>query len=329
MPACMTDSVPAIETTALSKRFGEVTAVEALDLVVEDGEAFGFLGPNGAGKSTTIDILLGLIAPTSGRATVLGHDVETESKALRRRVGVLPEGATVYQRLTGREHVESAIRMKDADDNPADRLAYVGLAQEDWDRPAGGYSKGMCRRLGLAMALVGNPDLLILDEPTSGLDPTGIQDVREIVREQADSGRAVFFSSHILPEVEAVCDRVAIMNSGRLAAVDEVDRLREATSAGARVELRVETVPDNLGLAALDGVVEVMVDDSTIRATCARPAAKMDVIRRVDDATRVLDVIAESASLEPVFNAYAEPVSKVDAKAAARSDRTAAAEESS
>ena len=295
----------AIETTALTKRFGDVTAVSDLDLTVERGEAFGFLGPNGAGKSTTLNLLLGFISATSGGASVLGYDVQTESKAIRKRIGVLPEGATVYENLTGRDHVASAIRMKNGDDDPEERLGYVGLSPDDWDRPAGDYSKGMRQRLGLAMALVGDPDLLVLDEPSSGLDPTGIQEVREIVNEQVDVGRTVFFSSHILSEVEAVCERVGIMNDGRLAAIDDVSRLRETATAEARVELRVETVPADLDLEALSGVADVTTGASTVRVTCTDPTAKVAVIRRVDRATEVLDVVSEETSLESVFNAYA------------------------
>ena len=295
----------AIETTALTKRFGDVTAVADLDLTVEDGEAFGFLGPNGAGKSTTINLLLGFVSATDGTASVLGYDVATESKAIRRRIGVLAEGTSVYENLTGRDHVESAIRMKDGDDDPESKLEYVGLAPDDWDRPAGDYSKGMRQRLGLAMALVGDPDLLILDEPSSGLDPTGIQDVRTITEEQVEAGRTVFFSSHILAEVEAVCERVGIMSGGRLAAIDDVSRLRETTGAGARVKLDVESVPADLGLGGLPGVTDVTTDSSTVRATCTDPTAKMEVIRRVDRAAEVLDVVAEETSLESVFNSYA------------------------
>ena len=296
----------AIRTTALTKRFGDVTALSDLNLVVEEGEAFGFLGSNGAGKSTTINLLLGFITPTSGSATVLGHDVQTESKALRQRVGVLPEGLSVYERLTGRDHVQSAIRMKGADDDPEEQLEYVGLAPSDWDRPAGEYSKGMRQRLGLAMALVGDPNLLILDEPSSGLDPRGMQEIREIVLEQVDSGKTVFFSSHILSEVETVCDRIGIMKYGRLAAVDTVDQLRETATINAQVELQVEAIPDELDLTAIPGVTDVTTNDSTICATCSSPTAKMDVIRQVDEATRVIDVIAEDTSLETVFNTYAE-----------------------
>jgi ABC-2 type transport system ATP-binding protein len=307
----------AIQTIGLSKRYpvgrrfpngspsNDVVAVDDLDLTVEDGAAFGFLGPNGAGKSTTIDMLLGFREPTSGTATVLGHDVQAEPKAARKRIGVLPDDFGVYDRLSGRDHVETAIRMNDAEDDAAELLEYVGLEADDWDRPVGDYSTGMCRRLGLATALVGDPELLVLDEPTSGLDPNGIQEVRKIVREQTDAGRTVFFSSHVLSEVEAVCDRVGIMNDGRLVAVDDVAALRETIPTEARVELTVDTVPGNLDVSGIDGVSSVETDGSTVRAFCTEPTAKMAVIREVDHATEVRDVVAESGSLESVFNAYA------------------------
>lgn len=296
----------AIETTDLSKRYGDVTAIENLNFSVEKGEAFGFLGPNGAGKSTTINVLLGFLSPSSGSASVLGHDVQTESKSLRRRIGVLPESTSVYEQLTGREHVELAIRMKNCDDDSEDRLSYVGLDPEDWNRTAGNYSKGMRQRLSLAMALVGDPELLILDEPTAGLDPNGMQEVRKIIRDQIDAGRTVFLSSHLLSEVEAVCKRIGIMNDGELVTIDDVDRLRDAAVGDACVELRVESVPDNLDLTALSGVTEVATEESIIRATCSTRATKMRVIRRVDAATRVTDVVAEDVSLETVFDTYTE-----------------------
>ncbi|NEU58556.1 ABC transporter ATP-binding protein [Halorussus sp. MSC15.2] len=295
-----------IETTSLTKRYGDVTAIEDLHLTVRKGEAFGFLGPNGAGKSTTINILLGFLEPSSGSACVLGHDVQTESKALRRRIGVVPEGTSVYEQLTGRKHVELATRMKNCDDDPEDRLRYVGLDPEDWDRRAGDYSKGMRQRLSLAMGLVGNPDLLILDEPTSGLDPNGMQDVRDIIREQTDAGRTVFMSSHLLAEVESVCKRVGIMNDGELVTVDEVDRLRETAVGDADVKLSVEAVPDELDLTAIEGVTDVTIADSTIRVACSKRDTKMAVIRHVDQIATVTDVVAEDISLEAVFETYTE-----------------------
>ncbi|WP_158057773.1 ABC transporter ATP-binding protein [Halorussus halophilus] len=295
----------AIETSGLTKRFGEdVLAVDSLDLQVEEGEIFGFLGPNGAGKSTTINMLLDFLRPTEGTATVLGYDAQRETDEIRQRIGVLPEGAALYDRLTGREHVEWVIETKDTNDDADAILNHVGLEPDARDRRAGGYSKGMGQRLGLGMALVGDPDLLILDEPSSGLDPNGIQEMRELLRNEAENGTTVFFSSHILSEVEAVCDRVGIMNRGNLVAKDSIEALRDSAESGASITLTVESVPQSLDVAGLDGVTDVSIDGTTITATCADPAMKVDVVRHVARVATVLDIHSEEESLENLFNAY-------------------------
>ena len=213
----------AIRTDGLTKRFGDVVAVDAIDLTIQEGEVFGFLGPNGAGKSTTINLLLDFIRPTDGSVEVLGMDAQQNPAAIRRRVGVLPDGYGFDDPLTGREYLAWAIRNKSADDDPDELLSLVGLT-DDASRLAGEYSKGMQQRLAFAIALVGDPDLLILDEPSTGLDPNGIQQLRSVVRKRAENGTTVFFSSHILSEVEAVCDRVGVMNAGELVATDRPRR---------------------------------------------------------------------------------------------------------
>ena len=307
----------AIETQSLTKRFGDdVLAVDSLDLTVESGEIFGFLGPNGAGKSTTINMLLDFVRPDEGTATVLGFDAQRESDAVRERVGVLPEGASLYDRLTGREHVEWVAETKGANADPDTVLDRVGLDPAARDRKAGGYSKGMGQRLAFGMALVGDPDLLILDEPSTGLDPTGIQEMRDLLREEAESGTTVFFSSHILSQVEAVCDRVGIMNEGRIVVEDTIEGLRDAAGGSSQISLAVEAIPDDLvaAVASLDGVEYATAgqegdgnrkrETQRITATCAVPTAKVDVIERVNAKTPVLDIHSEGASLEELFNAY-------------------------
>jgi ABC-2 type transport system ATP-binding protein len=305
--------MPAIEADGLTRTFGDFVAVDDLSLTVEQGEAFGFLGPNGAGKSTTINVLLGFLEPTAGSMTVLGRDVTSESRAIRERTGLLPEGYDVYQNLTGREHVVSAIETKRADDDPDAILDRVGLAPDDARRPAGDYSKGMRQRLALGVALVGSPDLLVLDEPSSGLDPKGVKLLREIVAEEADRGATVFFSSHVLDEVERVCDRVAIMQAGEIVAVNSVDELRSELSAESVVEATVDEVPPSLSLGDLEGVAEVEIDGTTVRATCTRPAAKMRALRHVDDVATVEDIGVRDASLESVFEKYTATTEDADA----------------
>jgi ABC-2 type transport system ATP-binding protein len=293
----------AIETRSLTKRFGSLHAVRDVSLHVERGEVFGFLGPNGAGKSTTINVLLDFVRRTSGEVSVLGHDPEENPRAVRERIGVLPEAAGFYDRDTARDHLRFATAMKRVDDDPDDLLERVGIAGAA-DRPVGGFSKGMRQRLGLAVALVGDPDLLVLDEPLSGLDPSGARILREIVREERDRGAAVFFSSHIMDQVEAICDRVGVMHDGELVAVETVEALRNRTAAPFGVVLTVDAVPDGVedDLSALDGVEDVTVRDGSVRVGCTDPSAKAAAVAWLDAAgVTVVDVETESPSLEQVF----------------------------
>jgi ABC-2 type transport system ATP-binding protein len=297
--------MPAIETNGLTKQFGEdVRAVDDLDLAVEEGEVFGFLGPNGAGKSTTINMLLGFLRPTSGSIRVLGWDVTAESRSVRRRTGLLPEGYEPYPNLTGREHVESAIDAKNADDDPDRLIERVGLAPDDARRPAKEYSTGMRQRMSLAASLVGDPDLLIFDEPSSGLDPDGVALLREIIREETERGATVFFSSHILEEVEKVCDRVGILQNGELVALDTIDNLRVNLGTGATVTATLDAIPSDLGVGSISGVGEVSVDETAITAEIEEPAAKMDVLRHLDERATVEDIDVAEASLEALFEEY-------------------------
>jgi ABC-2 type transport system ATP-binding protein len=298
--------VAAIETTGLTKRYGhDVYAVDDLTLTVEEGEVFGFLGPNGAGKSTTIDVLLDYVRPTAGSATVLGYDAQREAEAIHQRVGILPDGYHLYDRLSGRDHVQFAVDLKDAADDPDAILERVGLDPSAAARPAGTYSKGMSQRLALGMALVGAPDLLILDEPSTGLDPDGIRDIREITLEHAADGGTVFFSSHVLSQVEAVCDRVGILNRGRLVAVDTIDGLRDAVGTGSSITLTVDTPPTGLTADAIDGMESVVLEGETVRATVLDPTAKVAVVDAVRAAgSAVLDLETHDPSLEELFTEY-------------------------
>jgi ABC-2 type transport system ATP-binding protein len=217
-------STPAIRTEGLTKRYGSTAVVDSLDLVVDADEVFGFLGPNGAGKSTTIGMLLDYVRPTSGSVRVLGRD-SRDVVDVHRRLGVLPDRYGLYPDLTARQHLEFVVDTKGASDDPEALLARVGLADAT-DQQAATFSQGMEQRLALAMALVGTPDLLVLDEPFTGLDPHGVRTVREIVHEENERGAAVFFSSHVLGQVELVCDRVGIVHEGRLVASGTLDELR-------------------------------------------------------------------------------------------------------
>ena len=228
---------PAIETDGLTKQYGDSTALSELDLTVERGEVYGFLGPNGAGKSTTINLLLNYIKPTAGTARVLGHDPWNDVVACHQRVGICPDRFDTYDDLSARRHLELVIDTKRADDTPRSLLERVGLV-DAIDKPAGEFSQGMEQRLALAMSLVGDPDLLVLDEPFTGLDPHGASLVRAVVDAESERGATVFFSSHVLGQVELVCDRVGILHRGRLVAEGSLADLRDrcGLSADATIE---------------------------------------------------------------------------------------------
>jgi ABC-2 type transport system ATP-binding protein len=215
-----------LSTHQLSKTYGTRAAVKALDLEVHRGEVFGFLGPNGAGKTTTIRMALGLVRPTSGRVEVLGHDVQTAGGRVLPRVGALVEAPALYGYLSGRDNLRafasvlggvSSARLDEV-------LEVVGLAGRQKDRVKS-YSLGMKQRLGVATALLNDPQLLLLDEPANGLDPAGIVDMRDLLRRLAASGKTVFISSHVLAEVQHICDRVAIVNLGELVRLAPVAEL--------------------------------------------------------------------------------------------------------
>ncbi|MWG34312.1 ABC transporter ATP-binding protein [Halomarina oriensis] len=300
--------MPAIDVDGVTKRFGGgVTALQDLNLTVKEGEIYGFLGPNGAGKSTTINILLDFIRPTEGSATVLGMDAQADSKAVRRRVGVLPDAYHVYERLTGRQHVQFAIDSKETGERPEDLLNRVGIS-EAADRKAGGYSKGMAQRLVLAMALVGDPDLLILDEPSTGLDPNGAREMRRIIQQENDRGTTVFFSSHILEQVEAICDRVGILHNGELVAEDSMENLRANIGSGSTLTVTVDepTEPAVEAVRDVPGVSEVSVDGTSIVVVIS-DASKTRILEAIEEnGCEVRDFATEKASLEELFATYTE-----------------------
>ena len=230
---------PAITTTNLTKRYGESLALDGLDLEVKRGEVYGFLGPNGAGKSTTINLLMSYCTPTAGTAQVLGYDPWESVVDCHQRVGILPDGFSVYGDRSAREHLELVIETKQTTDEPSSLLTQVGLA-DAIDKPAGDFSQGMKQRLALAMSLVGDPELLILDEPFTGLDPHGVGLVRDVVSEKTDAGTTVFFSSHVLNQVELVCDRIGILAAGQLVKEGTPAALRE--QAGLSADATVEDI---------------------------------------------------------------------------------------
>jgi len=236
-----------VEITNLTKdyevgfwRKRKVRALDGLSLSIDRGQIFGFLGANGAGKTTTLKLLMRLIFPTDGSARILGHDIQDVS--MHQRIGYLPENPYFYDYLTAREFLDycaqifglpAAQRKK----RTADLLARVKLDEKRWDTQLRKFSKGMLQRVGLAQALVNDPELVFLDEPMSGLDPVGRREVRDLIGALRDEGKTVFMCSHILSDIEVLCDRVAILKRGRLAQVGYLDELRGSTDGPGRMEV--------------------------------------------------------------------------------------------
>ena len=228
----------AIETRNLTKRFGERTAVDQVDLQVRRGDIFGFLGQNGAGKSTTIRMLLGLIRPTQGSVSLLGHPIPDQRQPALRKVGAIVDAPAFYEYLTGQQNLEafSALSGRVSRQRYEEVVRWVHLTGRQHDKVRI-YSHGMRQRLGLAQALLPNPELLILDEPTDGLDPQGIREIRQLIGQLArEQDLTIFLSSHLLHEVERTCSRIAIIDSGRLLYQGSVDELLKS-----EVRFRIRT----------------------------------------------------------------------------------------
>lgn len=227
----MSDDV-AIRTESLTRRFGELVAVDRLDLVVPRGVIFGFLGPNGAGKSTTINMLVSLLPPTAGTATVAGFDIQTDPMEVKRRIGVVPEDFSLYERLTASEHLELVGRLHGL--RPAEiaarippLLSVLELGDSS-DKMILDYSQGMRKKTVIACALLHAPEVLFLDEPFEGVDPISTRALKAILRDMVDRrGTTIFFSTHVMELAERFCDRVGIINKGQLAGVGSIPELRQ------------------------------------------------------------------------------------------------------
>jgi len=285
---------PAIRAVALTKRYGRARGVSGLEFDVRRGEVFGFLGPNGAGKTTTIRLLLDLIRPTGGQLEVLGVEPRAGGPALRRRIGYLPGDLRLYESLTGRELLTYFAALRGADDL-GDAPELVERLDVELDRRIGALSRGNRQKVGLVQALMHRPELLILDEPSSGLDPLVQQTFLELMREAAARGATVFLSSHALPEVQEVADRVAVVREGELVLVDSVEALRAKARTRVGVTLAEEPPP---GAFALDGVEELRRDGNRVELAVA---GEPDALVKLLAAFHVVALESREADLEDVF----------------------------
>jgi ABC-2 type transport system ATP-binding protein len=312
-----------VAVRGLTKRYGEFRAVDGLDLAIERGTLFGFLGPNGAGKTTTIRMVLGLILPSEGAVEVLGEPMAGEGSATRagiralERVGALIEEPSAWSYLSGRRNLEAMARAgRSAEDRRRrlDRIDEVLRLVELADaagKKVKAYSQGMRQRLGIAGALLGEPELLVLDEPTNGLDPRGMREVRQLLRRLADEGTTVFVSSHLLWEVEAMCDRVGVLARGRLVADGPPSSLRPSANR-LRIEVddeaRARTVLAAIDGARLDGQSPSTEDrPGVLRVELSGPATPAAVnAALVSAGVRVSALVPEHESLEDVFVSLVE-----------------------
>jgi ABC-2 type transport system ATP-binding protein len=288
----------AIQTHGLTKIYGRRLGIEALDLEVQSGEIFGFIGPNGAGKTTTIRLLLDLLHPTRGRAEILGLDSHRQSVEVRRSVGYLPGEFGLDPRVTGRQLVRNFARLRGQNGlGKADELA--GRLGVDLDLPTGRLSRGNRQKVGIVQALFHEPALAILDEPTTGLDPLVQDTFLQVLREARAQGRTIFLSSHILSEVERVCDRVAIVRGGHLAALETTASLLEKRRK--RVTLVFAAPVDVSAFAALPGVSGVQAEGTTV---WLRVADGIDAVIKLAARYTLLDLNVEHPSLDEVFLGY-------------------------
>ena len=295
----------AVETFGLTKRYGSVTAVSDLSLRIEPGQVFGFLGPNGAGKSTTIRMLMALQRPAKGRVSVLGLDAHAGTVAVRRRIGYLPGDLELFPRLTGRQHIAWFARSRGLHDySLAGHLA--GRFQVVADRPVRELSKGNRQKIGLVLAFMHRPELLVLDEPTSGLDPLMQREFEDLLQETAAEGRTVFLSSHELDEVQRSAHRIGIIRDGRLVAEDTVEGLRRA--APRKMEIRFRRPVDQAELDVLRGVTVIAADG---------PRVTLDVTGEIGPVLRVIashdpvDLTSRPPDLDELFlGFYRQPPAK-------------------
>jgi ABC-2 type transport system ATP-binding protein len=287
-----------ITAEGLTKTFGAHRGVDELDFEVNRGEVFGFLGPNGSGKSTTIRLLLGLYHPTTGAAKVFGHDPNDDASAILGQTGYLPGEFALHPRLTGRQHIDFVARAR----GMSDRKVHDDLVERFdviLDRPCRTLSKGNRQKIGIVLAFMHRPELLILDEPTAGLDPLMQREFQQLLRETVAEGRTVFLSSHELDEVQRVVDRLAIIREGVLVVTDTVANLRKAVPR--TLEFRFASAVDPTVFSAIEGVRVIESDGDHISLSLHGPIA---LVLRAASEHDPIDVIARPADLDELFLTY-------------------------
>ena len=301
-----------IETSDLTRIYGNVTAVDHLNLRISEGEVFGFLGPNGAGKTTTILMLLGLTEPTSGNASVVGFNPTRDPLKVKRVVGYFPEKIGFYNDLSARQNLRytadlNAVPLRDVEKKIDVLLAKVGLA-DIGERQVGKFSRGMKQRLGIADILMKDPKVVILDEPTSGIDPQGIEQILELISNMRKQNITVVLSSHQLHQVQCICTRVGIIANGKLVADGSLEKLgREAIGGGAyRIEVQTAEPEPKLFdiIKVVPGVISVHGDGITLEVNCDRDIRPQLAKVVVDSGALLVEMKIEKYGLEEIYMKY-------------------------
>ena len=302
-----------IKTTSLTKQYGEFTAVDKLDLSIEQGEVFGFLGPNGAGKTTTILMLLGLTSPTNGSATIYGYDCTRNPLSVKRITGYLPENVGFYGELSAEDNLRYTASLNKINGEESSRrikqvLEDVGLIDRA-KQPVRQYSRGMRQRLGIADVLLKRPKVVILDEPTQGIDPASVPELLEIIRKMSQEHKiTVVLSSHQLHYVQRICSRVAIMSNGKAVMQGNVDELSQKVMGGEDivVDLEVEkSTPEIIkSLSALSGVRKVTSNGNMLTVECSRGVKKELASSVISNAGTVLTLRSADSVLEEIYLRY-------------------------
>lgn len=292
------NSQSVLNTQELSKYYGKRRGIVDINLDVKGGEVFGYLGPNGAGKTTTIRTLLGLLKPSGGTATVLGHDIVKESLELRRKIGYLPGELNTYQNMTGADYLRYLANLRGGVDWDFAMQLAERLNCETAPRMSS-LSHGNRQKLGLVQAFMARPELLILDEPTIGLDPLMQQEFYHMVAEVRADGRTVFLSSHIMPEVERVCDRVAIIREGVIVTTEEISTIKSRVLRKMEIHF-AEDVPAEC-YTNIEGVRDVVVSGNVLSCTVV---GELDALIKAAAQAHVVNIISQEPSLEEVFLTY-------------------------
>lgn len=287
-----------IETSDLTVYYGRQRGIQNLNLAVQEGEVYGFLGPNGAGKTTTLRVLLDIIRPTNGKAYLFGLDCQKEGAQARKRIGYTPGELSLYPHMQGDQYLDMVDSIRGNTADPQYRRELCARLDLDTRRRMRDYSRGNKQKVGLVAAFMGQPDLLILDEPSAGLDPLVQQTVLELVREAKAGGRTVFFSSHVLPEVQAVCDRVGIIRDGQLVATERVESLIKQQFL--RLHLSFARTPP-AGAFIFEGVTEVSRHDQNIILEIRE---SLNAVLAAAVEYQVTNIETHPVTLEEVFLAF-------------------------